>query len=248
MKQQYIGQRGSNRLILFFCGWGMDEYLLTSLQSDKYDLLCCFDYRNLNFDTTVLTGYKEIMVVAWSLGVWVASQVLPQTSLTVCRSVAINGTLTPIDDERGIPFQIFQGTIEHLDERGLRKFNRRMCNTAEDFETFLQVASHRSVDELKEELICLRNYILKDKDSLESKSSDVSKLDIDGLNRFSLADKEKDWKWSDVYLSLSDRIFPSENQQKAWEGIAPIETISEGHYCPHLFSELAGAYGQEFNQ
>lgn len=89
--------------------------------------MICYDYRTLDFDTSPLTGYTVIDVVAWSMGVWAASQVLSKVSLPIRRRIAINGTPFPIDEKRGIPPAIFMGTLEGLNEASLRKFQRRMC-------------------------------------------------------------------------------------------------------------------------
>lgn len=217
MKQKFISRRNSESLILFFCGWGTDAHLIESYCPNNCDLACCYDYRDLDFNASELNGYKEIKIIAWSLGVWAASKVLPIHPLPVCSCIAINGTLFPIDNKKGIPPAIFQGTIDRLDEKGLRKFNRRMCNSAEDFETFQKFAPERTVAELKNELICIQKLVTED-------------------NTPSLL------KWKKVYISPEDRIFPGENQQNAWQSTTEIETITEGHYCPQLFSKLLNAY------
>ena len=248
MKQQFLSQQGSTRLILFFCGWGMDEHLLADLPTGECDLLCCFDYHDLTFDVSMLEGYKEITVMAWSLGVWVASNVLPQKELPITYSIAVNGTLNPIDNEQGIPPHIFQGTIDHLDERGLRKFNRRMCNTAEEYEQFMKQASNRSVNDLKEELVCLRDLILNGREKSDCTFKETGENDTVGHTSLSSEEEKPGWFWNRVYVSQTDRIFPCDNQLKAWQGIAPVETLSEGHYCPRLFAELVDAYGQESHQ
>ena len=213
MKQIIIGKQESHRLLLFFNGWGMDFHPFVSLKEPDRDFLCCYDYRDLTFDTEMLSRYQEIEVVAWSLGVWVANKVLAEQHLPVCSSTAINGTLTPIHEEQGIPAAIFQGTIDHLDERGLRKFQRRMCQSADDFQSFLKVAPQREAAELKEELICLQESITLHPDTPIG-------------------------HWDKVYIGLNDRIFPAENQKKAWESLVPIRLIPEGHYCPELFKQL----------
>lgn len=41
-----------------------------------YDLMVVYDYSTLDFDENQLSGYNEIKVIAWSMGVWAAAQVL----------------------------------------------------------------------------------------------------------------------------------------------------------------------------
>ena len=213
MKQRFIGKQQHNQLLLFFSGWGMDLHPFAHLQSEDRDLMYCYDYRDLSFDTKLLSGYQDIRVMAWSLGVWVANQILSKLNLPVSQATAINGTLHPIDGEQGIPAAIFQGTIDHLNERTLKKFQRRMCQSADDYQTFMEIAPQREPIELKQELIRLQEA-------------------ISSTPEFAIAN------WDRVYISLSDAIFPPENQQRAWENKAPFHLVAEGHYCPNLFKQL----------
>ena len=72
--------------------------------------------------------------------------------LAICERVALNGTVTPVDDLKGIPQQVFEGTLEGLNEVALEKFIRRMCLKKENLETFLSKRPQRAVEELQEEL------------------------------------------------------------------------------------------------
>ena len=213
MKQQLIGKQQHDELLLFFAGWGLDAHPFEHLQPLHEDFMICYDYRDLLFDTQQLLSYQKIRVLAWSLGVWAAAKVLPETALPITRSIAVNGTLSPIHDEKGIPCDIFQGTIDHLNERNLMKFQRRMCYTPAVYEDYLQRAPQRTLEDVKEELICLKDYIQE-------------------------ANHESAWKWDRAYISTHDFIFPCENQQQAWQGKTEIHTLQEGHYCPLLFNEL----------
>ena len=76
------------RLLLFFAGWGMDEHPFLQYAPQDSDFMICYDYRTLDFDTSPLTGYTVIDVVAWSMGVWAASQVLSKVSLPIRRRIA----------------------------------------------------------------------------------------------------------------------------------------------------------------
>ena len=152
MKHYFIQQNYLPRLTLFFAGWGMDECPFMDYCSGNSDLLVCYDYRSLDFDFTLLQGYQEIRLIAWSMGVWAASMVLQDMDLPICESVALNGTVTPVDDLKGISQQVFEGTLEGLNEVTLEKFIRRMCLKKENLETFLSKRPQRAVEELQEEL------------------------------------------------------------------------------------------------
>ena len=88
-----------------------------------------------------LSAYKEVTVVAWSLGVFVATLALAGLRLPIVRAVAINGTLFPMHDTLGIPPKIFLGTLENLSEEGRKRFNRRMCGSREVLRMYEQVPS-----------------------------------------------------------------------------------------------------------
>ena len=261
MKQIEISQTGNDTLLLFFGGWGVDAHPFESLKPADRDFMLCYDYRNLNFDTHRLASYQKVEVIAWSLGVWVASQVLPVSGLPVIHSIAVNGTLSPIHRETGIPDEIFQGTIDHLNERNLMKFQRRMCYESAVYEAYRQMAPQRSVEEVKEELIALQHFILGSRNpqeisgnlSLDPNSEGIvlegerENQGFDRLKENQKVEGEKknqssvplnSWSWNEVYISENDAIFPFQNQQRAWQGKANLHTVKEGHYCPQLFKAL----------
>ena len=75
------------------------------------------------------------------MGVWAASMVLRDMDLPICERVALNGTVTPVDDLKGIPQQVFEGTLEGLNEVALEKFIRDVFEKKENLETFLSETS-----------------------------------------------------------------------------------------------------------
>ena len=198
------------RLLLFFAGWGMDEHpFLQYAPPDSYFMIC-YNYRTLDFDTSPLTGYTVIDVVAWSMGVWAASQVLSKVSLPIRRRIAINGTPFPIDEKRGIPPAIFMGTLEGLNEASLRKFQRRMCADGNVFARFQLTAPERSIEELKEELTAV---------------AEQYRMLPTGT-----------FAWEQAIIGESDRIFPPTNQRAAWKGISMSNIDgNEAHYDESLF-------------
>ena len=102
MRTEWLLRTAQRRVVVFFNGWGMDHaiarYLLAHTpEGFGYDLLSCYDYGDprLADDTLAELGqYDERVVVAWSLGVWAAAR---SGIEKVDRSLAINGTLTPLD-------------------------------------------------------------------------------------------------------------------------------------------------------
>ena len=111
MKQSYIIHEHHPRLLLFFAGWGADETPFKMYRPAASDFMVCYDYRTLDFDASGLEEYREINLIGWSMGVWAASQTVPQLSspgtsgegIHMANSIAINGTPYPIDQHMGIP-------------------------------------------------------------------------------------------------------------------------------------------------
>ena len=207
MKKLWINKRNAPELLLFFNGWGMDEKPFKHLALDnELDVLMIYDYTILG-DIPELDDYKTVHLVAWSLGVFAAAKVLAGEKFT--SSLAINGTLKPIDEGEGIALAIFQGTIDSWSEATRMKFNRRMCG-AEHNKQFKANAPERSIESQKAELIALQEQIT---------NSPVPK------NIFNQA-----------IISVNDKIFTHHNQETHWKNARiPLTIIDEPHY---FFPEL----------
>ena len=125
-----IINKRSPSLILCLAGWSTSPELFRHLEvPEQTDLWIAYDYRTLGFEET-FAPYKEVHLVAWSLGVWVATRLWAgHRSFTT--ATALNGTPFPMHDTLGIPTAIFEGTLHHISEEGMRRFNRRMCGDKE---------------------------------------------------------------------------------------------------------------------
>lgn len=199
--------------MLFFAGWGMDERPFLDYRSADRDLLVCYDYRSLHFDFSVLEGYEDIRVVGWSMGVWAASQVLGRSRFPIAESVAVNGTMTPVDDSRGIPTAIYEGTLKGLNDATLRKFFRRMCGSAPLLEGFLARSPGRPTDELKEELL----LIARQAESLAPVC----------------------FRWSKAVIGKGDLIFSPACQWKAWSELGvPVQEEDMAHYSEVFLRDI----------
>lgn len=229
MKQQFIIKEDHSQLLLFFAGWGMDatpfsqihpggskmdSTLHAQIHSASCDWMICYDYRSLEFDPSMLQDYSDITLIAWSMGVWVASQIMKQhPTLPVSQSIAINGTLSPIDDLKGISHTVFEGTLQGLTELTLQKFQRRMCGSSAEYKAFQTVAPQRPVEELKKELAAIQQHFL--------------------------ASSPSAFRWRKAVIGKGDRIFLPENQRRAWENNADlIEEIEAAHYQNELLTSI----------
>ncbi len=170
------------------------------------DTLVVWDYTDLTTALPLPTD-KPIHLIAWSMGVWAATQVLAEVPLA--SATAINGTPFPIDNERGIPEAIFDGTLAGLNEAGLTRFRRRMCGGGEALKAFMEVAPKRSLEDLTLELKTL------------------------GENIRSLP--AKPFQWTHAYGATEDRIFPIAAQRAAFPELIPV---TGAHWAPSAFATL----------
>lgn len=207
MKIEFLQQRGASRLILIFAGWAMDANPFKTLEHQAYDIAVAYDYRDLHLPQHIsLSEYNEICILAWSFGVPSAHAFLiNHDELPVTARVAVNGTLTPVDDRFGIPCAIFQGTLNSISPASLSRFNRRMCGSATAAKEYDRHAPQREISELADELR-----------AIAKRSTDQNKE-----------------HWDTIYISESDLIIPTANQKAAWGKHTDIRTI-EGPHLPNF--------------
>ena len=202
MEIKWINKKNNDKLIVFFNGWGMDENIISNLLFEDYDILSFFDYRNIKKIQIDLSNYKEKYLIAWSMGVYVCNFFYDEFK-NFDKFIAINGTQKPIDNNYGIPVEIYNMTIERFNEQSCKKFISKISPqlNAEEY-------CKRTISELKEELISIRDLKIKDY-----------------------------FKFNKAFVSLKDRIIPAKNQINYWnkENIKIIE-LDSNHYIFYIFN------------
>jgi len=123
MKTVYIQNIGSDSLLLIYAGWSTDEEAFSNIKCNGYDIAVVSDYTTLS-TPTLRRQYKEVVILAWSLGVKAAE--ITASNLPLTLTIAVNGTPYPVNNDMGIPEGIFHSTAEKLSESNLMKFRRRM--------------------------------------------------------------------------------------------------------------------------
>lgn len=172
-----------------------------------------YDYRDWHFPADA-SQYEEVKIIAWSLGVWVATRLcVTWENIQWGTRIAINGTPYPINDKEGIPESIFRGTLEHLSAEGMRRFVRRMCGSREALSIYNSVPS-RPLEVIREELQWLYTEICAHEEG------------------------KRCFTWTKAWGSIADRIFPIGNQRNAWQrlGVELCE-IDAPHYCFYKTSQ-----------
>jgi len=198
MKAAWLHQAGHPRLLVFFAGWGMDPTPFRRLASRRWDVLVYYDFRCLDEIPCLaeLAAYPEMALAAWSLGCAAANRVAHERGWTFSRSVAINGTLVPEDEQAGIPARWIAATALGLADGGWQKFVRRLCPDARAREVFDGGLPGRDWRGAAEELQCLRRF----------PPPDACLFDV-------------------ALVSEQDRIILPENQRRCWDRYA-VPTFS----------------------
>lgn len=180
---------GADRLILIFAGWSTSPDFYRDIEVQGWDVAVVTGYDDSAFDKRELARYNTIYVYAWSLGVYMASQVLEPGDYT--NAFAINGTERPVDDTFGIPTAIYVGTEQNLNEVNLKKFRRRMVASAGDFKALLsRLPEDDDIEHLREELTA----ILLAAHSLEPRHL----------------------RWTKTFIPTTDHIIPTTAQEAFW--------------------------------
>jgi hypothetical protein len=204
MEAKWLARNGSGSLLIFFCGWGFDHRCVAHIQSDCHDVAVVNDYRSLEFNADWVAGYKDVVVVAWSFGVWVAGWLIQTGVLTPSKAVAVNGSLNPVSNAEGIPLDTFNGTLEGLSDATLKKFMMRCCGGARGYSELQSLLPQRSLEELRQELMLLGTY----------------------FGRWTISSSEQ---WGKAFISPADLIFPYSNLASHWGDKAT--SISTPHLC-----------------
>lgn len=213
MKLAFTHIASSPRLLLIFAGWGVDSAMFEDIRCADRSVAVVYDYRALE-PLQLSEQYVDIAIVAWSFGVHAATWfMLSNPQLPITMSIAVAGTLTPVNDLTGIPHSIFNGTLSGLSERSLSKFYRRMCGSREAFAKFSETLPKRDINELAVELqaIAPRSF---------------------PLTHNSL--------WHSAVICNTDAIIPADAQRKAWKGHRDVEEIDAPHLPP--FQEIITRY------
>ncbi len=125
-----IQNENSQELILVFGGFASHPSHFVHLKSNK-NVVLVYDYENLDFKFD-LNSFSKITLIAFSMGVCVASRVLKDIEFS--QKIAINGTPFGIDKLKGIHPAIFAKQIKKFDLTAFKKsLFKEKENLSKDF-------------------------------------------------------------------------------------------------------------------
>jgi len=191
MQIRWLRQNQSSQCLLFFGGWGMDPAPFQEVPSSGHDLVMVYDYRELApFDWTPFVSYEQVHLIGWSMGVWVAAHLLKKHQARFASLTALGGTLSPIDDKKGIPAPSYGAMLAGFNAEVLAQFYGNMFDDKEQLTRFLAHKPQRTLEELGQEMAAFQQ----------------------AFNQFG---KEKDI-YTRKIITSRDRIFSGRNQMRSW--------------------------------
>ncbi len=161
MQYFWLNQKEENKkLILFFNGWAMNETPVKHLNTEGFDVLVLFDYRETEFNLSQFdfSKYDEKYLICWSMGVYVCNLFTDKLA-DFNKKIAMNGTTKIIDNEFGIPEKIYKVTVKFLNEDSCDKFIKNMFDNGK---LNPNITISRTLEELKEELISIQKLTLNE--------------------------------------------------------------------------------------
>ena len=209
MQFHWLNKQNNNKLIVFFAGWSFDEHPFKFLDCGDFDVIIIYDYNKLDLPKIDFSNYKNINLIAWSMGVFVA-YLLKEKFPKFAKKIAINGTVKPIDDKFGIPTKPFLLTLRHA-KTGLEgKFYQNIFNTKEEFKSYSATPVERTIENRENELKSLYQII-------------------------KTSDNNYEHYYDKALISTNDKIIPTKNQVNFWQNNAEIEMLESGHFPYYNF-------------
>lgn len=222
-------------MLLLFAGWAADETPFKQYRPKGMDYMVCYDYRTLNFDLSIFNRYRQIDVVAWSMGVWAGSIILSQVRQDNILSIAFNGSTYPIDNTEGIPLRTYQATLDGLTPASLQKFMRRMCKDSDAYKAFMKITPRRDFEEIKEELRLIQEQYFEMRGDIRGDQADEA-----AEEKFDEYYDNYGYQYDYVFIGSNDRIFPPQNLKINGEYLEgdTIVTTGSAHYDEAMFRFL----------
>ena len=153
MKSCWLNNQNNENLIVFFAGWSFDEKPFKFLQCNDFDVLFVYDYNDFKLPEELknIKIYKHKYLITWSMGVFVAN-LFKNLFSDFEYKMAINGTISPVNNEFGIPIKMFELTLKHA-KIGLEgKFYKNVFQTEEEFQEYSKTPVGRTIENRVSEL------------------------------------------------------------------------------------------------
>ena len=159
--QKYLINKNSNNLLIFFAGWGCDEFEFEHLKSES-DILILYNYSDLNLDFD-FKKYKNLDLIAFSAGVFVAS--IMNFDFKINKKIAMSGNPYLFDTHFGLSKEI-QNILYNITEVNADDFARNyLVKTESEWKIFHH--SKRTLDSCKDEFDSLKKLYAENKHNIK---------------------------------------------------------------------------------
>lgn len=159
--QKYLVNKNSDNLLIFFTGWGCDEYEFEHLEPSS-DVLILYNYSdlNLNFD---FSKYKEFNLMAFSAGVFAAS--IFNFDFKIDKKIAVSGNPYLFDEKFGLSKKI-QNILCNINEENADDFAKNyLIKTDAEWEKFHH--SKRTIESCQAEFESLKKLYESQKQNIK---------------------------------------------------------------------------------
>ena len=217
--QEDFGKQSSQNLVVFFSGFASlpsHFYRFTDkIFLQDFDMIMVYDYCDFSQHQTQIKEiinaskkYKNVYLIAWSMGVFVASTLLSdfiyqagsECDKIFAKKVAINGTNIGIDRMLGIPPKVFAYTAKNIQPQAFRDAIFDTKTQGENLEIMRDMISRFFLD-----------FALP---SLENMQNELESLQLFAKNLMQnrLQDFRQDFAniflWDKAIISRTDKVFP----------------------------------------
>ena len=159
--KKYLIDKNSVSLLIFFTGWGCDEYEFEHLKA-KRDVLLLYDYSDLDLDFD-FSKYKEFDLMAFSAGVFVSS--ILSFDFKINKKTAYSGNPYLFDEKLGLPKEI-QDVLYNITEVTADDFARNyLVKTDDEWKKFHH--SKRTLDSCRAEFDALKRIYSENKQNIK---------------------------------------------------------------------------------
>lgn len=130
--QKHLINKNSKNLLIFFAGWGCDEYEFEHLETDS-DVLILYNYTDMNIDFD-FSKYKNFDLLSFSAGVFAAS--IMKFNFDINKKIAIDGNPYLFDEYYGLSKNM-QNILYNITEENADNFARNyLVKTDAEWENF----------------------------------------------------------------------------------------------------------------